>query len=92
MKTIYLDNNATSQVVPEVLEAILPYVHELYGNPSSMFFSVARWHGKLASRVSRWRHCSVQHLNKSFLPVVVRKAATRPFGRTWLPIQTDITS
>ena len=38
MKTVYVDNNATTRVAPEVLEEMLPYFSELYGNPSSMHF------------------------------------------------------
>jgi cysteine desulfurase len=36
MKVVYVDNNATTKVAPEVLEAMLPYFSEYYGNPSSM--------------------------------------------------------
>lgn len=38
---IYLDNSATSPVDEEVLEAMLPYLREEYGNPSSKYYCKA---------------------------------------------------
>ncbi len=35
-KVVYMDNNATTQVAPEVVEAMMGYLTEQYGNPSSM--------------------------------------------------------
>ena len=36
MRRIYLDNNATTQLDPKVLEAMLPFYGEVFGNPSSV--------------------------------------------------------
>ena len=36
MNTVYMDNNATTKVADEVIEEMLPYFGQYYGNPSSM--------------------------------------------------------
>src|SRR2546421_8585965 len=36
-KICYLDNNATTRVAPEVVEAMLPFLTERWGNPSSAY-------------------------------------------------------
>ncbi len=35
-QVIYMDNNATTRIAPEVLDAMMPYLTDCYGNPSSM--------------------------------------------------------
>ncbi len=35
-KVIYMDNNATTRIAPEVLEVMMPFLQDCYGNPSSM--------------------------------------------------------
>jgi len=47
MKTIYLDNNATTQVAPQALEEMFPYLKDFYGNPSSMHTFGGQLHKKI---------------------------------------------
>ena len=47
MSTIYLDNNATTRIAREVIEEMLPYLSELYGNPSSMHTFGGQLHRKI---------------------------------------------
>jgi cysteine desulfurase len=37
VSTIYMDNNATTRIAPEVFEEMRPFLTEYYGNPSSMY-------------------------------------------------------
>ena len=56
-KVIYFDNNATTQVLPEVFEAMAPYFCERYGNPSS----IHRFGGSVAADIENAR-CKVAEL------------------------------
>ena len=54
---IYFDNNATTRVAPEVVEAMMPFFCERYGNPSS----IHSFGGSVADDVEKAR-CSVAQL------------------------------
>ena len=57
---IYLDNNATTAVDPQVLDAMLPYLKEQYGNPSSAYTfgkKVARAIDHAREQVAALLHC-----------------------------------
>lgn len=56
---IYLDNNATTCVAPEVLEVMLPFLKNSYGNPSS----IHRFGGMLKRHVERAREQVAEFLN-----------------------------
>ncbi|HXV20135.1 MAG TPA: aminotransferase class V-fold PLP-dependent enzyme, partial [Desulfuromonadales bacterium] len=61
MKRIYMDNNATTPVRPEVLEAMLPFYREQFGNPSSVHWAgraVAGVVEKAREQVARLLNCS----------------------------------
>jgi cysteine desulfurase len=62
MKPIYLDNNATTACDPAVVEAMLPYFTEQFGNPSSMHsFGNQVGHAIKAARVSVQKLLGAEH-------------------------------
>lgn len=59
MPVIYLDNNATTAPAPEVVEAMLPFLREWYGNPSS----VHRFGQRSRQAIDEARHQIAQLVN-----------------------------
>ena len=59
-KVVYLDNNATSRVAPEVRDVMAPFFDDLYGNPSSMHAfggQVAKYVKRAREEVARFINC-----------------------------------
>jgi cysteine desulfurase len=59
MNVIYLDNNATTRVSEEIIEAMLPYYGELYGNPSS----IHAFGGQIHHKVDEARQMVAEFIN-----------------------------
>ncbi|MFP5239003.1 MAG: cysteine desulfurase NifS [Acidobacteriota bacterium] len=59
MPAVYMDNNATTRVDPAVLEEMLPYFSDLYGNPSSMH----TFGGQVGRKISQARERVAEAFN-----------------------------
>ena len=72
MKVVYVDNNATTRVAPEVLEEMAPYFHDLYGNPSSMH----SFGGQVAAKLKEARHKMASLIGASPDEILVTSCGT----------------
>ena len=72
MSIIYVDNNATTRVDPAVLEAMMPYYTDYYGNPSSMH----AFGGSVATPVNKAREQVAALINASPEEIVFTSCGT----------------
>jgi len=72
MNTIYFDNNATTSIAPEVLEEMLPYLKEMYGNPSSTH----TFGGQLRKRIEEARARVAKLLNAETEEIIFTSCGT----------------
>ena len=64
MKQIYLDYNASTPIAPEVRAAMLPYLEQHYGNPSSQHWAACPRGRPSNVRAARWPTCLAAHLTR----------------------------
>src|SRR6266576_1259082 len=68
----YFDNNATTRVAPEVLEAMLPFLKDYWGNPSSAY-----WFGhQLAQKIEEARNKLAVLINADAREIVFTSCGT----------------
>ncbi len=72
MRPIYFDNNATTQPAPEVIDAMLPFLHDKWGNPSSMH----AFGGGVAKAVDRAREQVAALLNADPSEIIFTSCGT----------------
>lgn len=71
-KIVYFDNNATTRVAPEVTAAMMPFLNELYGNPSSMH----AFGGQVAKHLQSAREEVARFINADPEEIVFTSCAT----------------
>lgn len=71
-RRIYLDNAATTPIVPEVLDAMLPYLTEKFGNASSIHF----FGQETRSAIDRARHQAAALINSRPAEIVFTSGGT----------------
>lgn len=90
-KIVYLDNNATTAIAPEVFEAMVPYFTEIYFNPSSMYDAaklardaiasakktVAEFLGISSTEQILWTSCATESNNTAIYGVARANPARR---------------
>lgn len=69
---IYVDNNATTRIAPEVRDVMLPYFDEKYGNPSSMY----TFGGKIAHDITNAREQIANLLGATSQEIVFTSCGT----------------
>ncbi len=98
-RRVYLDNNATTQLRPEVVEAMLPYLREHYGNPSS-----GHWFGRsVRTRIEEAREKAAALIgakpeevyfcgggSESDNTALKGAAFAKPRGASWRVVTSDI--
>jgi cysteine desulfurase len=76
MNVIYLDNNATTKVAPEVVDAMLPFLSEYYGNPSSMH----SFGGDVAAKIKKARENVANLIGATSSEIVFTSCGTESDG------------
>ena len=71
-KTVYFDNNATTAVAVEVRDVMLPFLCDLYGNPSSMH----TFGGRVAKFLDRARAEAAAFINADPDEIIFTSCAT----------------
>ncbi|MBF0467270.1 MAG: cysteine desulfurase NifS [Desulfamplus sp.] len=72
MNIVYTDNNATTKVAPEVVEEMMPYFADLYGNPSSMH----SFGGNVGKKLQEARERVADLINASPVEIVFTSCGT----------------